>query len=279
MIFILKLLLISFTKPLFLGIYFIIAFFVVDLYFFNETFTIEEEDTETTYLTLQEHIQAQKQRYKDYLEEERLYNAMLENNKEYKALAREHECGKNEYFCKKDAEGNFLQYKDAVGVKTICYGNTSFPKEYPNIERLSKRECEYLLEKDINRKLEEFYKDELYLKHKEVFDSHPRDKEKYLDVAFFAGFNALKYKKCVKKGCKKQLTDTYKAALENPLSEKAETLLKTYNKVGGKENEGLNLRHEKNIKVARNERNKIFEEKHRAKQLNLNDYFTIYSGI
>lgn len=269
----------SLIKPVWLTIYFIIAFFIVDLFFFNETFIIEKEDTEAIYLTLQEHIQAQKEYYKNYLEEERLYNEMLENNKEYKASAREYECGKNEYFCKKDTEGNFLKYKDAVGVETICYGNTSFPEERPNIERLSKRECEYLLEKDINAKLSEFYKDELYLKHKEVFDSHPRDKEKYLDVAFFAGFSALKYKKCVKKGCKKQLTETYKAALENPLSEKAEALLKTYNKVGGKENAGLKLRHEKNIKIARNERNKIFDKKDYNKELTLDEYFAVYSGI
>lgn len=264
-----------------------LSIYIVDQHLFNNYPSEEdiankrfwEESVEDSSRMLEEAIFHQKDMELKYQKAEEEYQKILEKNKDYKIIVREHECGVNDRMCEKDENGNFLKYKDLAGVSTICYGNTSFPRKYPDIEKLSKRECEFLLDEDIDKKIAIFKSDDLYKKHKKEFDSHPATLFMYIDVIFFVGPTGFKFKKNKDGTYSDKPTDTYKEALKDPLSSKTLALMKTYNRVNGEENKGLIKRHHKNQEIAKLERVNILEEKKKKKNLSLNEYFNYYSGI
>ena len=208
-----------------------------------------------------------------------IYRRILQKNKELKELIREHECGKNASLCKRDEHGNFLVYEDIVGVKTVGYGNTSFPKNNPNVLFISERQAEILFDTDLDHRINQFKSDDIYLKHKYNLEQHPRTMDMYIDLIYVVGYKAFKYKKNKNGTYSNQLTDTYKEALKDPFSAKSMKLIRSFNRAGGKEIKGLTNRHLKTQEIAMIERQQVLELKTKKRTINVNDYFNLYSGL
>lgn len=65
------------------------------------------------------------------------------------------ECDHYDRACKKDSQGNFVAYLDAVGIPTIGWGNTSFLRKNPHIKSITPEKAQELLEQDVWIKIAE----------------------------------------------------------------------------------------------------------------------------